>query len=295
MCADADRGVMQKKSINQFYLPVILTLALADLAIAGYETHGGHVVICQGQKPVVLDYYDSVRKTISGETPTIIDPEVTSPHNFVTERLKQLSHTSLSAQFHLILTQYLQEIVKPIQNWKNESVLPVYDSNLPYALPPNCKLVQAAARQSGQQYGNLKVINQLSNGQKEILWLHEALYAYLQDRKVFSPVPVRNFLNVFLNVNSTDLELNEAIFKVEQLVKPAEIDWRCELVCFSQLHPKPHNVIGYGSNAFSALNSSKSRCDAEKGFTKCKEVGAFGACLTPADTTNSCFKTGSIE
>ena len=110
------------------------------------------------------------------------------------------------------------DVVGNVDSWIDVQLNPVNDHHLTYQLPPGCKLLQAAVRQNGAQYGDSSVINRLSKGQKDLLRAHEALYYIVQVNGGNSSDQVRSFLRVLLNENATRDETDRAVEYFEAFI-----------------------------------------------------------------------------
>ncbi len=197
-------------------------LAFASQAQAGNEGHGGHGVQCLGKPTVTLDYYHASLPNIEGKQPHIYDPNLKPDDvfSFISNRLKL---GSLDSRFRFAWNE-----VGDIKTWKAASLKMINDHKILYTLPPDCKLLQAAVREDDVQYGVRATINLLTTGQQELLRAHEALYLLYQKAGGNTSLPVRNLLNVILNLDATDGEIKDATYKFFDLII---VKFACKATC----------------------------------------------------------------
>ena len=160
-----------------FFLGALL---LAPISFAGNEGHGGNAVMCAGQAPVVLDYYNATLPTVGG----VGDPPLIDISKMTEDQVVDLFKQRLNIfpSFDIQFAQAL-EIVGPISSWISANLKTASDANDPYYLPANCTLQQAAIRQGITMFGDPTVINSLSPAQQGVLRVHEALY-YIGDTTI---------------------------------------------------------------------------------------------------------------
>jgi hypothetical protein len=208
------------KTLSVLSLSIVLASGFSIPAFASKEGHGGHVVKCAGQPAVTLDYFEAKLPALqSGQRPLYVyNPD--------------LGRDLISFLVNRGLNPKNVESVGKIEDWTAASLNPVSDHGIPYELPPGCQLLQGAVRTNGTQYGDPNVISLLSNGQKDLLVVHEALYGYLQlcaeaggNEAKLTSQPVRKFLKILLNIDATDSEIEESFTQLndycQRLMKKA--------------------------------------------------------------------------
>jgi len=186
--------------MNQIKIFVIAGLSLFSLtASAGGNDagHGGNVVTCMGKPAVVLDYYNATLSTLGGQTPDLIDLSSMFTDdiiNFVVDRYKKAN-----LEFSVELVDALK-LIGPLSTWTSTSLQANNDSGEAYSLPPGCNKQTAAIRQDNPitMYGDPLILNKLSQAQKGVLVLHEALYLIASQHHQTTSKNVRTFLSILL-------------------------------------------------------------------------------------------------
>lgn len=194
---------------------VTVSLCLTSLTCIAGESgaHGGNAVTCVGKKTVILDYYHASLPTIGNPNVSLVNIDKMSIQEVVDYFRKKFSKTALGADFESALTD-----IGPLENWISSAagdLKDIGDSNETYNLPANCKILQVAARQGTIVYADPKIIDQLSEGQKGILVVHEALY-YLAENLSGQQTSenVRTIVRVVLETSSTDTDVFKATLKI---------------------------------------------------------------------------------
>lgn len=148
------------------------------IAKGGETGGGGHVVVCSGMSVVTLDYFNALLKAGSNK---LINPETEDVISIISSRLNEGGGNIVLDNKRL--GDWLFDIITSrgsVASWVDADLKMIEDYNLIYNLPTKCKLLQAAAQeqhgQTVEMYQNSKVVNNVSEGQRKILQIHEALY-----------------------------------------------------------------------------------------------------------------------
>jgi hypothetical protein len=196
-----------------FYaLTVLTSLSFNSIAYAESGAHGGNVVSCTGQPLVVLDYYHAKLPTI-GKASKLVDIEKMSTDEVINYFRTKFSNTAVKREFDLAL-----RAIGNIDSWIStggSTLRDVGDSNEAYFLPSSCKKLQAAARQGDTIYADSQIIAQLSEAQKGILVVHEALY-YISEKLIQATTSehVRTVIRSVLEEDSTSESIQKALLKI---------------------------------------------------------------------------------
>lgn len=186
---------------------LVATLCLTTLtAMAGNESHGGDIVVCQGAAPVVLDYYNAALKGIGEVAANIIDTT-----SFSREQVVQYFTTKL--QPYLVNTEFQNALTAlgDFDHWTEADLKTVDDADAPYFLPASCSRQQGAVRQGNEMFVDPTYVGPLSESQRGMLIVHEALYyvAALHGQK--DSVTVRELVRAVLRKDTTEPQLIQAI------------------------------------------------------------------------------------
>ncbi|PIT98748.1 MAG: hypothetical protein COT74_13715 [Bdellovibrionales bacterium CG10_big_fil_rev_8_21_14_0_10_45_34] len=213
--------------------------------LAGQETHGGDIVICDGQPPLVLDYFDAKFDRVDGEVRNVVDPDGRDIFEFYRKRISEIYTSQLVHRFHERLAKYFELVGEP-GTWKSAQFSPVSDEELPYCIVDgddvtagssckdslkNCVKYQAVLRQAGMLYGWRDRINLLSKGQKDVLKFHESVFSYLQDFEIGTPVLVRNFFTALFDKDSKTEQLADSIFRFQRAIDKEFTEYSCTAAC----------------------------------------------------------------
>lgn len=184
-------------------LGVMFGACCLPLAHAGQETHGGNTVVCEGKAPVLLDYYHATLPTLGGGKPKLIDLSGLVSSQVVARVRDRLLSPAAVRAFDAAL-----EANGPIETWIATDLQNVSDSAEPYILPPGCHRLTAAIRQGNTMYVDPSLYSQLSEVQRGLLIVHEALYRVSGEDTSAS---VRVLLRVILREGATLAETRDAV------------------------------------------------------------------------------------
>ena len=155
---------------------------------------GGHIVQCEGQEAMVLDYHQSNLPTMAKEAQLIqLGQSVDDVVNAFKVRLK-------GSLFEEPFESAIVALGKP-DTWKMSTLTLVQDYKLAYSLPSNCKLSQAAIRQNSTVFLDREAAKLMSPIQLGILYVHEAFY-YIAKNSSYSSESVRNSISALLQKDS---------------------------------------------------------------------------------------------
>lgn len=135
------------------------------------EGFGGIAVFCDGQAPVMLDYYYAALPTATGAA-DLIDIANMSIDQVLTHVRERLRATSFFEEYQWAATVLGDGTTWPLANLSHLTD----DTKEPFPLPPGCHRRQAAYRLGDTVFLDGAVIRQLSPGQVGVLIVHEALY-----------------------------------------------------------------------------------------------------------------------
>jgi len=203
--------------MKQVLLLSLLVLSHFAFAVDGREGHGGITVFCNGQPPVLLDYFNASLPTIDGPRPDLLPIEGLSEEETIALFNAKLDKLGFN-DFRLQIEEALKK-VGPINTWIASDLKQMDDSNQPYNLPPGCEPRTAAIRQKYNiMYGDPTVIKALSPAQRGVLRWHEAVYWKVNNGSWGNPDEssegVRVFMREFLKSVSTKENLANEIRRV---------------------------------------------------------------------------------
>jgi hypothetical protein len=201
----------------------------------GHTGNGGGVIFCAGKKPLVLDYYE-----IPSPREDVIDLENISRDAFI--QLIEARIRSASDPMAYLQNQWWIDRTKPVpvldkaislflhregsvDQWKTTQAWPVRDEAIVDSLPSECEFIQGAISRDHTPYQISAVTKTLSEGQKRVLELHEALFTYADYYSTFiyngTSASVRKLVRVFIRKNPTVAELKAALDEFAQVEKKA--------------------------------------------------------------------------
>jgi hypothetical protein len=197
---------------------VLGSFLLSSVSFAGNEAHGGNVVGCSGQTPVVLDYYNATLPTVGGTG----DPALVDISNMTEDEVVNLfkQRFNIFPEFEIQFQQAL-EIIGPIHSWISANLTNAGDANDPYNLPTTCTLQQAAIRQGITIFGDPAVIHSLSPAQQGVLRVHEALY-YIGDITIGLETSenIRAVIRDNLEIGNTVEKIRTDLYRIGGKVTP---------------------------------------------------------------------------
>ncbi len=197
---------------------ILLCMLLTNLAHAGQESHGGSLVLCADQAPVVLDYYHATLPVFGDVQPPLMPIEGLSTEQVIENFRTRLKGTALL----LKLDEALAKIGNPLR-WPLKNLKDVHDSNEPYNLPSNCKLVQGAIRQDRRVYLDTHFGRLLSPAQLGVLAVHEALY-FLSNQQTSEKI--RTLIRALIILDTPEEDVATAIRAIGQYVYPRDLLFR---------------------------------------------------------------------
>ena len=171
---------------------------------AGGESHGGNVVFCPGEAPVLLDYYHAALPNGQG-TPQLEALDSLNEDQFlalILEKLDQRWETKSK-----IIDAWSR--VGEVKEWILADLKQLNDSNEPYYLRSGCQRQTGAARQGEMVYRDPVATANLTLGQLSLLRGHEAVYLLATESGLRTSENVLSFFREILRkgpVNSTRLD-----------------------------------------------------------------------------------------
>lgn len=184
------------------WLVVMALLLPFSPALAGNETHGGDIVVCQGKDPVVLDYYHAALKGFGETTPKLVDISGWTREEVIAFFQKQLRKYVIGWELGKALRKF-----GDMSQWAEADLKDVDDSDEPYFLPKDCERKQGAIRQGNQVYVDPTFVAKLSSAQQGILVVHEALFYIANLHNVRTSVHVRELIRGVLRTDTTEERL----------------------------------------------------------------------------------------
>jgi hypothetical protein len=182
-------------------------------AYAGNSAHGGDVVYCAAQPPVILDFYQAKLPTVGGHFRHIVDMTGWSK----LETLRWVDHRLQQFVYFYQTYRARAQLVGDTSAWIDTNLNDAGDSGEPYPLPHDCTKKRAATRQDDLLFGDGEVIRSLSPAQEALLIVHERLYAMLPPPNPFggtpepTSVPVRKLMTEILDLDVDTEGLARAI------------------------------------------------------------------------------------
>ncbi len=180
---------------------------IVSTALAGVGAHGGNVVICDGQPPVTLDYYNATLPTLDGPVKTTDLAGMSTAEAIATLR-SRFDGSFFQDTFSDAVNKF-----GPYQSWPLADLAQVDDSNEPYILPPHCKRVTGMIRQDQTIYVDPVVFKQLSPSQRALLYVHEMLY-YISGMD--SSEKIREMFRILMRDDLTYVDVGNAVHLIDQ-------------------------------------------------------------------------------
>jgi hypothetical protein len=264
----------------------------------GVDAGGGHVVSCQGEESVTLDYYNALVKAVNPNK--LLNPDQVDLQQVIAKRLNQFAATQEDRELFdgLPLGDWLTKtihVMGPVNNWANADLKLIQDYNLIYKLPGTCRLEQGAAQEKMgadiEMYRNEKVIQQLSEGQRKILQIHEAFYSLVRWQLGTDSRPVRALLEKLLLKNLSDTDRDKAIKNFVITTKANASQYVCEATGYLQIFEGSHKffnknisnnevkeLIFFGRTAEEAFTKLVN-AQATTNYIPCNQIGDGGNSL----------------
>ena len=203
-----------------FFLLPLNPSTYAQGAVGG---NGGGIVQCTNHPSVVLDYYEAFH-AVGEKKRKLLDIEKMSRASFfeiILSRLEKATERRKKIDFHeepaISVAKYFNEVwphIGTVDSWKSIPSTHQLDEAMPKKLPPDCQFIQAAITDKNVTHKILNVPDDLSNGQKNVLELHETLYNiqnwHLSGNFVTTSTSTRAFIQVLLKKKVSYPELRLA-------------------------------------------------------------------------------------
>ncbi len=280
----------------------------------GVDAGGGHVVSCQGKKSITLDYYNALVKVVDSNQ--LLNPDQVDPQQVIVQRLNQFSATREDMELFdgLSLGDWLAKTIQamgPVNNWADADLKIIQDYNLIYKLPGTCHLEQGAAQEKNgtdiEMYRNSKVIQQLSEGQKKVLQIHEAFYSLVRWQLGTDSRSVRVLLEKLLLKNLPDGDRDKAVKNFIVTTKANAGRYVCQATGYREIYEgskkffnkngvisnnEVKELILYGRTAEEAF-AKLTNAQATTGYIPCNQIGyggnsLYGICVVPPTLGENC-------
>jgi hypothetical protein len=260
----------------------------------GVDTGGGHTVSCQNKPTVTLDFYNAAMK--AGDSNQLLDVEGADFENILVERLNAYEQSQDDRELfsNKRIGDWLKETIQnmgSISEWTAADLKMIDDHKLIYNLPAGCKLEQGAAQERNgndiEMYQNPVVTKKLSEGQKKVLQVHEALYSLVRWQLGTDSKSVRAVLEKILLKDLSDSTRDRAIANFIAVINSKARQHVCQATGYrplfdgySKFYKKDSRLMMfYGrtvEEAFQKMQNSQSTT----GYIPCNEVGDGGNVAT---------------
>lgn len=192
---------------NRILNLVFLALMGLPAAHAHEVGNGGDVVVCQGQAPVVLDYYTGTLPIPGNKQPELEDISGMTAEQVVQLFSQKLAGTHFGENF-----DRMAEEITDLNRWSVVIGLKdVKDDGMQFGLPEGCSLVQGAVRAQQLMYMEKSVADAISPAQMGMLMVHEVLYALAVEKEKTTSESTRQIVRVLLRKKINYPLLVEAI------------------------------------------------------------------------------------
>jgi len=190
---------------------IMLMMSLPIFSQGDRTGNGGDAIFCDGEEPIMLDYYQATLKTVNNKKINIINVNKMSPfkiHQYFENWIIK------NTKFSIFTFKAIKIKLKSYEQWRDSELNPQSDSNLGYEIPKHCRIKRAANRQDEVIFGNSHVINLLNPSQRTILELHEYFYYLFQ---VKTSEAIRDIFSVMLTLNPDKPDKQRIIDKFNNL------------------------------------------------------------------------------
>ncbi len=162
-------------------LGILLTFFISINSFAyGYDSYDGNIILCPGQAPVTLDYFDAALPVLNSKGPNVVNLKNLSEKQVIDFVLQRLEGTLYREKLELAL-----KAVGPVARWIMADLKDTTSNWAEYDLPSECKRVQGSASIADVIYIDPLHARSLSHQQLALLQIHEAIHLVgIEDQKL---------------------------------------------------------------------------------------------------------------